>query len=217
LIMTRGALSNIRDFSSARLNPDMKEHISKGILVAHHTEILCKGITRVFSSEDGGSKFIAHGESVNVKVELEELCEAMKSVSGRTDIWFEYFDNSPEIRIDRESFLYVMYALVDNAIKYADPDTFISFGFALENSNMYALKVKSKGLPITDPISVFRKFTRGKNAWRRDDTGLGIGCWAANEHMIEMGGKIELETDANLSVFIIHLPPGAVVEEDRSW
>jgi hypothetical protein len=53
---------------------------------------------------------------------------------------------------------------------------------------------------------MFEKFMRHPNAKRIDELGLGVGCWAAREHMRDCGGDLILEGDDDLYIFIV-VPP----------
>jgi signal transduction histidine kinase len=206
LIMMRAALSNVRDLYERASKSSIIEHVELGILAAKHAELLNRGIAKVFAVEMGG-QFKYNPKQIDAKAKLKELSEAMQRLSGRKDILFEYFEESPIIKMDLDSFLYVFYVLIDNAIKYSDGSRTIQLGCDEERATgQYALKVKSFGLPIDDPSMVFKKFRRGRDAWRYDETGIGLGCWSAKEHMIRQEGDISVETQGNLSVFIVHPP-----------
>jgi signal transduction histidine kinase len=171
-------------------------------------------VSRIFAVEGGRRSFDVEPVQIEAEQELRRLCETMQKVSGRDDIRFGFsFDPlAPRVTMDRDSFLFVFYALIDNAIKYSDPDSEITLECSEERpTGRYPLKVKSYGLPIapSDTNRVFVKFQRGTGAPSRDETGLGIGCWAAKRHMELHNGRIELEVDGKLSVFIVYPPsPG---------
>jgi K+-sensing histidine kinase KdpD len=101
--------------------------------------------------------------------------------------------------------------LVDNAIKYADLNSTISLVCAEEEEGAYAFKVKSIGLPILETNVIFKKFGRGKNASQKDDTGIGIGLWAARQIMLKRNGDLTVEAHGRLSVFIVHVPTSWIV------
>lgn len=210
LVMVRGALSNVRDrIYDHTPRHIMNEDIELGIIATEHAELMCKGISKIFTPK-GTSSFEYTSVQIDAKKELRTLCEAMRQVSGRKDISFSHFEENPIIEMDEDSFLYVFYALIDNAIKYSDPYTTISLVYAEErDTGRYALKVKSIGLPIAPGYKdrVFERFWRHPDAWQYDETGIGLGCWAAREHMQRQGGDITLEAVGRLSVFIVHLPP----------
>jgi K+-sensing histidine kinase KdpD len=211
LIMVTGALSNVRDMTAAAQIGETRGQIETGILIANHAQIFCRGVTKALSLDAGRRQFDMAPEVIDVEVELKKLVDAMRRVSGRDDIAFEYrFDvSSPKTLMDKDSFLYVFYALVDNAIKYSDPNTVIVLECSPERRRgKHLLKVKSVGLPIdpSEKTAVFEKFRRGREAASRDDSGLGVGCWSARQHMRQNGGDIELEVSGRLSVFIVHPP-----------
>jgi len=209
LVMVQAMLSNVRDDIYLRFPRHiMEEHLDLGISIVKHTELMCKGVSKVFAVE-GGGEFDHKPELIDVKAELKALCEALKRASGRKDLSFAFFGESPTIVMDKESFLYVFYVLIDNAIKYSDPHTKISLVCAKERTEgTYAIKVKSIGLPIEphNKSRVFEKFWRHPRAYQYDDAGIGLGCWAAREHMKRQGGDITLEVDGRLSVFIVYPP-----------
>lgn len=220
-ITVTGALSNVRDLFDKEPGRRMKmlEHINAGLLAAEHAQFLIRGGMKIFALERAISSRI-NPVWIEAKSELKKLCHAMRAVSSLSDIKdlrFSYFEEDPDvcirIKMDRDSFLYAFYALIDNAIKYADPGTVISFICAHEETDEpYVFKIKSVGLPISysDGKNVFKKFGRGKNAWRYDETGIGLGCWAAREHMLLHGGDIRVITEGKLSVFIVY--PGRDVD-----
>ncbi len=218
LIMIQSALSNIGNSYNSHPQNRLIEDIEIANILTYHTQLLCKGISKIFAYEQGRQKFDVNSVLINTEQEIKRLCESMKKVSGRDNIYFNYsFDpNSPEILMDRDSFLYVFYALIDNAIKYSDLGTTIKLECSEERPlRRYLLKVKSYGQPIepNKRDKVFEKFYRGTEAASRDETGLGIGCWAALNHMRIQGGDIKLEVDGKLSVFIVSPPKTQFIKE----
>ena len=208
LIMVQQALSNVRDLINIVPYKTLSEDVEIGRLAARHSEILCRGISKILAVE-GGGRFDHSVVKIDVKKELTDLCQAMERLSERESLSFRFFDQSPTIMMDRDSFLYVFYALIDNAIKYSDTNTVIDLVCDEERStSKYAIKVKSFGLPI-DPEQkdkIFQKFWRGSRARHFDDTGIGLGCWAAKRHMELNGGKLDVEVQGKLTVFIVYPP-----------
>lgn len=215
LVTIAGALSNVRDLydKDPGRRKDMLEHIRAGLLAADHAQFLTRGCMKIFALERDVRSRI-NPVWIEAKSELKKLCHAMQTISdlsNRKHLRFSYFEENQDlgikIKMDKDSFLYVIYNLIDNAIKFADPDTKISFICAQEElGEPYVFKIKSVGLPITfsDEEEVFKKFGRGRNAWRHDESGIGVGCWAAREHMRLHGGDVRLIVKDKLSIFIIH-------------
>ena len=215
LITVAGSLSNVRDLYHGHpaSRGEIMRHIEAGLRGVQHSQFLTRGCMSIFALEEG-SKPQLKPVWIEAKAELKELYYTMQtssSLSNRKNLRFSFFEENPRlgvrIRMDKDSFLYVFYSLIDNAIKYADSGTKISFVCAQEGEDgPYVLKIKSVGLQISrsDEEKVFKKFGRGENAWRCDETGIGIGCWAAKEHMKMHGGDVSLVTKDRLSVFIVY-------------
>jgi two-component system sensor histidine kinase VanS len=205
LISVQGALSNVRDIRDKLPRAELERQIRIGILAAKHAVILCTGVSKVLAPPPE----VDESEMIDVRKELKELAEGMALTSMREDIQFRYVGQSPPIKMNRGSFLYVSYVLIDNAIKYANSGTDVSFVCADEPGvEDYVFKVKSVGLPIErhQMELVFQKYWRHPKAHTRDDTGVGLGCWTAREHMKRAGGDLLLEVADDLTVFIV-VPP----------
>ncbi len=202
-----GALSLLRDIRHGLSIDEVQRCLNLGITITQHGALLCRGISKIFAAE-ASSNFEYTSEEINVRQELKTLSEAMQRVSGRKDISFWYSAEAPIIRMDKDSFFFVFYTLIDNALKYAKPDTTIRLLYTEErNSGKYALKVTNEGPYLANPSCVFKKFGRGPHAYRSDEAGIGLGCWAAREHMQRQGGDITLElTEKNIYIFIVHVP-----------
>lgn len=205
-----GVLSLLRD-SYRDVSPKrLRRIIDTALAGTKNTSLLAHGVSKVLAAETSGV-FEVHPEEIDAHAELRKLADMMKLASGRGDIDIEFVGRSPHITMDRESFLFVFYNLLDNALKYGRSGTRITLASEKEyRTDRFALKVKSRGIPIApeDTSKVFEKFWRGPGVSRTGQPGLGIGCWAAREHMLAHGGELELEVDGDLSVFVVY-PPDA--------
>jgi K+-sensing histidine kinase KdpD len=120
----------------------------------------------------------------------------------------------PLLRVDRNVFTSVFYSLIHNAMKYADPHSYVKLEASFERgSGRPALKVKSYGEPISpdERDMIFTKYRRGKviEQTGRHHSGVGLGLWVAKELLAAVGGEISVElspSDPRLSVFVVYLP-----------
>jgi two-component system phosphate regulon sensor histidine kinase PhoR len=98
--------------------------------------------------------------------------------------------------------------LLDNAIKYSDPNKLVKIDAYESNSNLY-IKVsdQGQGIPNDHHARIFERFYRGDKARSRKQGGTGLGL-AIVKHIVQShGGSITLESEPGKgSVFCIELP-----------
>jgi len=114
----------------------------------------------------------------------------------------------PMLELDAVLFEQVLFNLLDNAAKYAPPDTTVSIR-SIRETNSVSLQVadEGEGIPPTELESVFDKFYRAqKGDHVRPGTGLGL---AISRGFVEaMGGRITAanRADRKGAVITIRLP-----------
>ncbi len=116
------------------------------------------------------------------------------------------FEDEVVLIVDRSWILYVLYVLIDNAHSYAARDTEIRVGWDLANNGSGALTVSTEGMPVENVEVVFSMFKRGEEAWRASEGGTGLGCWAAREHMRDLGGDLLVEVAGAMTAFTAVFP-----------
>ncbi len=216
LWMLSGILTNVRDTMAPAKSTELASQIDVGVLVAQHGSLMFTGMAGIFAGEQGRRRPKRTAIAINVETELNKLADAMRrssqSMYRTIDIGL---GESPPIYMAMLDFLFIFYALLENALKYGDPDKDIRVGCSWEEKRQcYCFKVWSVGPPIDpeDVGNVFRKFWRHPEAWQDDELGLGLGCWAARQCMLRAGGDIYLEVNGPHSVFVV-VPPRA--KQDR--
>ena len=116
---------------------------------------------------------------------------------------------SPHIYWNRSALIYVSYALLDNAGKYADEDSTVHVECIREAGGWSRISVSSTGLPISDHEEerVFGKFTRGEAARQAGNRkGVGLGLFIARNVMQLHGGCLNLKRNGRTSCFVISIP-----------
>jgi signal transduction histidine kinase len=152
---------------------------------------------------------------------VRELALRLQKTNARADLHFTFAADAgfPRLRMDRHAFTSVLYSLIHNAMKYADPgsDVVLECGFE-RLSDKPAVKVKTVGPPIHpgDREIIFGRFKRGRNVDRgRFHTGVGLGLWVARELMRAIHGDLTLELNPDhprLAVFVINFPDEAIIQ-----
>lgn len=116
---------------------------------------------------------------------------------------------------DRLKQLFVI--LIDNAIKYTEPDGEIQIGLSREGS--YAvINVADTGIGILkeDMERIFDRFYRGKQARLTHTEGSGLGLAIADFITREHGGRMTVENRVGKgSVFTVRIPVHQAVNQER--
>ena len=110
--------------------------------------------------------------------------------------------------LDAIGFTSVITNLIENAIKYSEPDTEVRIKLHSDNSNVF-LEVadNGSGIPENEKGKVFDKFYRVGNEDTRKTKGTGLGLYIV-QHIVKMhNGKIEVRNNhPSGTVFEIRLP-----------
>ena len=133
---------------------------------------------------------------------------------------------------DNETFLFTIYNLLDNAIKYSyrarciGEERYVYVTYEREGNDL-CIKIKSYGPVI--PIKKGEEDTPFELFWRGEDQldyaerdaiyrpGLGVGLWVSRELVNAAGGKIWLVprtwNDPHLTIFAVKFP---IAEESKT-
>ena len=203
-----------------------KENIDESLIKVQdyieELQIIASCLSKAFRFNiDNNMKLGNQQDLINVDEEIIRLADRMMvfrkhSYQNIPNIEFENKTNR-EIRTDRYTFLFVVYNLLDNAIKYSYPEKEIRIECSTENSK-FCLKIKSYGDPI--PIKYgeesfpFQLFWRGEeqHGYKGESyhPGLGVGLWACQVLLRKQGGDIWLipytPNNRNQTIFSVKFP-----------
>jgi signal transduction histidine kinase len=133
------------------------------------------------------------------------------------------FDDGGEPHLlvgDPDRYEQVLWALLDNAVKYAPPGTGIHVhlaGRSVGGNLVSELTVADDGPGMTDAeqAKAFDQFFRGEQARRMVPDGSGIGLYAARGLIEAMGGQLTVESSpAAGTTFRVQVPAEAIRPED---
>jgi signal transduction histidine kinase len=246
LVDINGGITFVRSFGD--VNNNVKHWLRHVKHTTEDAQVVAACITRIFKALLQGGRVGAAGEeTVNVtrevislakRMRLYELDDDERSVKrNKKNLRVRYVETTatPAVRTDRQTFAFVIYNLLDNAIKYASRNSEIVIEYGYEHRDgRVCLKVKSIGEPI--PIKLgeedlpFKMFWRGqehaqgRTAAHKCYPGLGVGLWACRFLLEAQGGRIWLVPkdkgwpDYRLSVFAVEFPFAEVAQDDGdSW
>ncbi|MBI5863507.1 MAG: sensor histidine kinase [Planctomycetes bacterium] len=117
----------------------------------------------------------------------------------------------PALWLDARLIEIALYNLLQNALKYSNPDTVVVIDgeiARLEGRNWYAVHVKNHGIGVGDDDAprIFQRYYRGPKARKRSVTGLGIGLSTARSIVERHGGRLLLTQRDNPTIFSMLLP-----------
>ncbi|MDB9515525.1 ATP-binding protein [Roseofilum reptotaenium CS-1145] len=113
-----------------------------------------------------------------------------------------------EIKGDRNRLKQVLLNLIDNAVKYSDPDTVITVKLDKE-SDRVCLQVcdRGEGIPLAHQARIFERFYRVDDARARSTGGTGLGLSIVKTLIEGMGGRVNVVSKLGEgSTFTISLP-----------
>jgi two-component system sensor histidine kinase KdpD len=162
--------------------------------------------------------------AIELKLELFDIGEIIGaslrragSVLGRYDVEVDIAADLPMLRIDAVLFEQVLFNLLDNAAKYAPPDSRIDIRARREDGNVVIEIVdQGPGIPPGDLERVFDKFYRVQAQDRRR-AGTGLGLAICRGFIEAQGGRIDAENrdDRPGAVLRIRLPVPAAAERSE--
>jgi signal transduction histidine kinase len=118
-----------------------------------------------------------------------DVCdEFMRGMSGRR-ICVELTDAPLMAHCDPSLLAHVIMNLLDNALKYCQPDEPISLNFDISDTRVgCTVADRGPGIPEADLPHIFDRFRRGQN--REETPGSGIGLWIARRLVDLQGGTL---------------------------
>ncbi|HUB97595.1 MAG TPA: ATP-binding protein, partial [Stellaceae bacterium] len=162
--------------------------------------------------------------AIEPRTDLVDLAEIIGSAIERAGkvvalhrVTIDLSPDLPMVRLDPVLLEQVLFNLLDNAAKYAAPDTEIRLEVRSEG-NTVRLEVldEGDGIPPEDLERIFDKFYRVQVADRRR-AGTGLGLAICRGFVAAMGGSIVAgnRRDRKGAVFTVTLPAAVGSEADR--
>ncbi|MDP4179238.1 MAG: ATP-binding protein [Bacillota bacterium] len=161
----------------------------------------------ILSNIENGEEIIL--EPVNINKEINNVYNLMKNIADKKNIKINIVGEEVEsIYSDKDRFKQMMINLVDNAIKYSEPDTNIIISKSEKNNNII-LSVKDEGVGISREHldRLFERFYRVDKARSRSQGGTGLGLAIVKHIVIGFNGTIDVESELGKgSKFTIVIP-----------
>lgn len=97
------------------------------------------------------------------------------------------------VHADMEKIQQVVYNLVDNAVKFSHPDSFIAISTTTKNGRAFiSVKDNGIGIPKDDLKKIWERFYKTDNSRGRDKKGSGLGLAIVREIIQTHGERIDV-------------------------
>ena len=138
---------------------------------------------------------------------LSEVVGMARQYSNR-QIKFEADENIIEVVADRNRLKQVLLNLIDNAVKYSDPEKPVTVKSDLQDSQvLIAVCDTGCGIPLAHQTRIFERFYRVDEARARATGGTGLGLSIVKTLVEGMGGRVTvLSKLGEGSTFTVWLP-----------
>lgn len=161
-------------------------------------------------------------------IDLQEAVErvhrnlAEKAVNHRVVI--DVPAGLPPVWADADRLEQILTNLIDNAIKYSQAHTTVSFvaktivvdGVDGQNpSEMVEFQVADEGVGIPEDAlpKIFHKFSRLDNPLVRQTEGTGLGLYITRSLVLALGGEIQVASRPGRTTFTVKLPAATYEEQ----
>ena len=120
----------------------------------------------------------------------------LRTISQLQDTNTQMDDLNLRLRAQRHDFLnhmQVVYNLIDNAIKFSNPDTVITVGTAVRMKKVYvSVKDRGVGIPRDSLKKIWDRFYKTDISRGRDKKGTGLGLSIVKEIIAAHGENIDV-------------------------
>jgi len=130
---------------------------------------------------------------VDMKEAVEETLRMLRPMaSNRGLILRSELADGCYIRATDDSVHHIIFNLVENAIKYNQPDGSVYVRLeTMENKVILTIKDRGVGVPDEDIPHIFDRFYRVDKARSREAGGSGLGLAIVKDTVLDLGGKVK--------------------------
>jgi len=205
----RSPLTSVKGYTSLLLNrwDRLGEGQKRMMLeqVHHDADRVTRLVTELLDiSRLESGRLVLRPQMMDLVPLVNGVLEKVRMMETRLVAAVEFPENLPQVYADPDKIEQVLTNLVENAAKYADPQSLHVTG-ALQNGQVsVAVADRGEGIPDSDLPRVFTKFFRRAET---RPTGSGLGLWISRGLVEAHGGRLVVESEVGRgSVFRFTLP-----------
>ncbi|NER33715.1 MAG: HAMP domain-containing histidine kinase [Oscillatoria sp. SIO1A7] len=187
------------------LTEPQREALSIASGEAERTIALLQDLLDLARADSGHLHF--HLEPMVLNDLAEEVAEMAKQYSNR-EILVASGSQWVEVRADSNRLKQVLLNLIDNAVKYSEPDKPVTLR-VIGDGDWGQIQVSDRGpgIPLPDQARIFERFYRIDEARSRSTGGTGLGLSIVKTLVEGMGGTVTVRSKLGEgSTFAVSLP-----------
>ncbi|MBC3889754.1 PAS domain-containing protein [Acetobacterium paludosum] len=163
----------------------------------------------VLSQLENKSGFEKKAECLRLDQEIAQIFDILKLSAEEKKISMRLFCEKPiTLSFMPDEFRQMMINLIDNAIKYSEPQKAIEVILTQDDEEVrIEVRDQGYGIPTKDIDRIFERFYRVDKSRSKEKGGTGLGLAIVKHIIYNNHGKIEVNSKLGKgTTFIIHLP-----------
>ena len=208
----RSPLTSIKGYLEAILDgtipPEMHEKYLHRVI--SETERLNKLTEGMLTLNSLDSKGFLRRSNFDINRTIKETCAANEGICEQKGISFEltFAEETEMVYADYSKIQQVLYNLIDNAIKFSDPNSTIFIRTTLRQKKVFvSVKDTGCGIPKESLKKIWERFFKSDTSRGKDKKGTGLGLSIVKEIIQAHGENIDvISTEKVGTEFIFSLP-----------
>ena len=194
----RSPLTSIKGYLEAMSDGTIPPELHQKYIgiVLFETERLTKLTNNLLTLNDLDPKSVRLNYSdFDINDVIRHTIETFEGVCTEKKITFKLTFSSRQLMVhaDMEKIQQVVYNLVDNAVKFSHPDSFIAISTTTKNGRAFiSVKDNGIGIPKDDLKKIWERFYKTDNSRGRDKKGSGLGLAIVREIIQTHGERIDV-------------------------
>ncbi|RPI53858.1 MAG: sensor histidine kinase, partial [Deltaproteobacteria bacterium] len=205
----KGFLSMLLEGAYGKLPDKHKDILNKVYLSNDRLITLAEDLLNVSKIESGKMEFVF--EKADLQDIAQEVFDTFFIAAKEKNLTFTLTPPAsplPEVTTDRKKLREVLSDIVDNAIRYT-PEGGVTISFSQDDAHIN-ISIQDTGIGISEEeaLSLFTKFSRGKDVSRLNTEGNGLSLHVTRSIMESLGGRITFHSEGKGkgTTFVVGVP-----------
>jgi len=167
-------------------------HFERITTAAQHMTEMLEEILLIGRAEMG--VLATHPVEIDLQDFSKQLIDTLSRAAGRQGAIEITLSGSPKAQLDRRLLTHVLGNLLENALKYSEPNSKVGLELGVEGAGLLCVvRDSGVGIPEHDLPHLFDSFYRGQNVGSTAGSGLGLAV--VKRALDVQGGSIEVRSE----------------------